>query len=338
MKKTYLSLFMTAAIALTACSAPESTIATTDTMESSIVETTEATVNSLETINNVCSTKAVCETLSSECSVNVNDVFKNPYDVIYDYGDDYQEYVDACDWSLVFDAEYYKATFPMLALLYHNNDALLLKHFKTVGIHEGRQGCANFNVSAYAHNCSNEVYTAFGRNWAAYYIYYLMNYETERSVNTVTANNGSPVYQQMNCVYTALQLMEYDMVNQYRAAVNTADVKINSELCAFANYRAYLNSHDGYVAHDWAIANDPAINDALTAMGSTNGYYAENTVTQPTSIPQPYYERYFNSPEHYEAMVSDKYNCFGCSNLYWNASDTRGSQFDVYALDLNTVI
>lgn len=49
----------------------------------------------------------------------------------------------------------------------------------------------------------------------------------------------------------------------------------------------------------------------LTAMGSTNGYYAENTVTQPTSIPQPYYELYVESPEHYEAMVSDKYNCFG---------------------------
>lgn len=53
--------------------------------------------------------------------------------------------LNACDWSLVFDADYYKKAFPMLAVQYHQDNALLLEHFQTVGIHEGRQGSANFN-------------------------------------------------------------------------------------------------------------------------------------------------------------------------------------------------
>jgi uncharacterized protein YkwD len=297
----------------------------------------DTTFGSLGNIGYVCSLQATCEYDLDACKVDVNGA--NPYDVVYDYGTDYQAYVDACDWTLVFDAEYYKTTFPMLALQYHDDDALLLKHFQTVGIHEGRQGSANFNVQAYAYNCSDEVYNAFGRNWAAYYIYYMMNNAAESSVNTVTANNGKTVYQQMTCVYTALQLMEYDWVNQYRVAANAAEVKMNAELNAFANYRAYINAHDGYEAHDWAINNDPAIADALTAMGSTNGRYAENTVTQTdNSRVQAYYGYYAESPEHYAAMVSGDYNYVGVSNLYWNESTTRGSQFDVYAYNLNTAI
>lgn len=85
----------------------------------------------------------------------------NPYDVIYDYGKDYDAFTAACDWSLEFDADYYMSTFPTLALQYHNDKNLLLKHFQTVGIHEGRQGKESFNVGAYKGNCSSEVSKAF---------------------------------------------------------------------------------------------------------------------------------------------------------------------------------
>lgn len=316
---------------------PVSTPAPTET-EEAILENIVDTFGTIEDINRVCAVQATCETDYYACVVDVSENSANAYDVIYDYGEDYQAYVDACDWTLVFDAEYYKTTFPMLALQYHNDDALLLKHFQTVGIHEGRQGSANFNAHAYGYNCSDEIYNAFGRNWAAYYIYYMMNNAAESSVNTVTANNGKTVYQQMTCIYTAVQLMEYDMVNEYRVAANAAEVKMNAELNAFANYRAYLNAHDGYSAHDWAINNDPAVANALVAMGSTNGRYAENTVTQTYSYVQAYYNCYAESPEHYATMISGDYNYVGVSNLYWNGPATRGSQFDVYAYNLNTVI
>ena len=40
--------------------------------------------------------------------------------------------------------------------------ALLLQHFQTVGIHEGRQGCEGFNVAAYQKNCDAKLREAFG--------------------------------------------------------------------------------------------------------------------------------------------------------------------------------
>ena len=35
------------------------------------------------------------------------------------------------------------------ALQYHGDDEKLLDHFQTVGVHEGRQGCASFNVGVF---------------------------------------------------------------------------------------------------------------------------------------------------------------------------------------------
>lgn len=374
MKRSYLTIILAAAVftsALTACSNPqpaetiaETTAQTTTAAETSnestvtttVSETTSVTVEStsqssaddyrkdsifgsLDDINYVCLLQSVCETETDACKVIVDNGSDNPYDVIYDYGSDYQAYVDACDWDLVFDSEYYKSTFPMLAVQYHDDDALLLKHFQTVGIHEGRQGSGEFNVQAYAFNCSDEIYKAFSRNWAAYYFYYLMNYETEKNINTVTANNGKPVYQQMTCVYTALQKKEFESVNKYRSEVDVSEVSINSELCAFANYRAYLNSHDGFNAHDWAKENDPVIYEYLSLMGSTNGIFGENTVTQRSNSGiQDYALQYYNSPSHYELMTSSNYNYVGCSNFYWYESKSIGSQFDVYSLDLHTII
>ena len=71
----------------------------------------------------------------------------------------YDEYVDAGDWSLVFDVEFYKAAFPMLALQYNNNDELLTEHFQTVGVREGRQGCESFNLAVYLENCDGKIRT-----------------------------------------------------------------------------------------------------------------------------------------------------------------------------------
>jgi len=256
--------------------------------------------------------------------------------VIWDYGKEYQAYIDACDWSKLFDAKYYKKTFPMLAMQYHNDDALLLRHFQTVGIHEGRQGNASFNVGAYRINCAAGIRDAFKANYAAYYIYYLMNQTAESKVNTKTAGK-TKLKQQYAYVYTALQLRELEHVNKYRKDKKAAAVKLNSELCSFANYRAYLNSHDGYKAHDWAIKNDKKISSCLKAMGSKNGRFGENTVTSYHHSIVDYAYQYYKSPKHYKLMVSKDYNCIGCSNFYYAANPkTVGSQFDVYAKDLHT--
>lgn len=120
-------------------------------------ETATITVNgSIDYIKKICGLKSDVETDITICVVDVYDKH-NPYDVVYNYGVDYNSFVKACDWSLVFDADYYMEQFPMLAAQYHNNKALLLEHFQTVGIHEGRRGSANFNVGAYKANCDSKI-------------------------------------------------------------------------------------------------------------------------------------------------------------------------------------
>lgn len=303
---------------------------------------------SLADIAEACSTQAICET---EAEAAMIDIFSevNPYDVIYDYGEAYDAYVDACDWSLVFDVDYYAETFPVLAVQYHDDEDLLLMHFQTVGVHEGRQGCKDFNVGAYLNNCNASVKKAFGDNYAAYYIYYMLKYDTQKKVNTVTADNKEPVRQQYDMVMTWYQIQELDKVNEYREEVDAEPVEFDSEMAAFANYRGYLNAHDGYRAHDWLTnsreSGDGVAMSIIDKMTADTGYaFAENTHTfsagkygLPRRITAPFY---YKSKEHYEAMVNTKYSYIGISNLNWGVYTRTygnyereiypGSQFDVY--------
>lgn len=295
-------------------------------------------LGTLDDIAKVCSTQAKCETMLSVCYVDTINGH-NPYDVTYDYGEAYNKYVKECDWSLVFDAGYYKATFPMLAVQYHYDDALLLEHFQTVGIHEGRQGSEKFNVGAYFYNCDKKVYDAFEKNWAAYYIYYMMNYKTEQKINTKTAE-GHAIHQQYKMVLTKDQADEFAGINSYRKEAAADAVRFDSEVAAFANFRAYLNAHDGYVAHDWAENDKDRLYsylDKLVKNGNDWGSFAENTVTVHSTKPsfRKWSENYRNSEKHYKAMVNTKYKFTGCSHMYVGE---KCSQFDVYLANLNTPV
>lgn len=287
----------------------------------------------LEDIDRACTTQAVCETDKAACIIRT-ETAHNPYDVVWDYGEEYQDYVNLCDWSLVFDAAYYKKTFPMLAIQYHDDDALLLEHFQTVGIHEGRQGNEKFNVGAYYYNCKKKVYDAFQKDWAAYYLYYMLNYEEEAAVNTVTANNGKAVCQQYKVVLTWTQSQEFANVNKYRQEVEAEKVIFDAELTSFANFRAYLNAHDDYKAHDWAENDQDRLRRYLDIMGNWQNF-AENTVTCNHSAKViDWAEKYRYSEKHYKAMVAEKYHYVGCSNAYYGNDKT--SQFDVYVNGIST--
>lgn len=278
-------------------------------------------------------TKATVETDIRACMADIRNE-ENPYDVSWDYGEEWELYVDACDWSLVFDAEYYKATFPMLAKQYHNDDDLLLRHFQTVGVHEGRQASADFNVVAYFRNCSDDVYYALGKSsYSSYYIYYMMHYDEEKAVNTVTSNSGKPVSVLPNPHYTALQNYELKAINAYRAEGNVEPLTMTPEMCAFANYRAYIQREEGYVenqGHDWARANGPII-EALcdTVLGRRFEHFGENTVTSQYNLGTLYAEKYHNSEEHNDALMSAKYHVMGVSNAY-KGHKGYTSQYDLF--------
>ncbi len=285
--------------------------------------------------------EATVQKNKNECLVFIFDETKNhgnPYDVTWDYGKTYDSYVAAVDWSLVFDADYYKATFPMLAVLYHNDDALLLKHFQTVGIHEGRQGSKDFNVAAYMDNCDESLRKAFGDNYECYYIYYLLHQDTESGIKT-TGSYKKQLAQEL----TYMQAKELEEVNKYRTRANVETVEFDSEMAALANYRAYMDCTEGWDAHDGLehMIETEELYDYMDALDM--GAYCENKDTTGCYTGR---ERVFNaaldyrsSPGHYETMTDPEYAYVGCSNFYvsdkdynWSGKyDTNVITFDSYA-------
>ncbi len=285
---------------------------------------------SISNIKKICGLKSKVETSIDACIVDTYNGH-NPYDVAYDYGKDYDAFVSACDWSLVFDADFYIESFPLLAMQYHNDKALLLEHFRTIGIHEGRQGNKNFNVGVYKANCKSNVKNAFGDNWEGYYFYYMLNYGSEKSVNT---SSGSKL--QQKTTMTALQAAELKGVNMYRKEVGVFEIKFDEELAAYANYRAYLNSHDGWKAHDWFEADEDITNSIMRAYNASS--MGENTTTQHCNTSnctshrcnygETSYEYYRKSESHYKAMIAEKNDLIGCGNCYKAAGVV--SQFDAF--------
>ena len=281
----------------------------------------------------------------------------NPYDLTWRYGpvvskekevnaenwdELYRSYVAACDWSLVFDAEYYKQAFPMLAKLYHDNDELLLEHFQTQGVHEGRQASRNFNVAAYMDNCDSKLTTAFGENYECYYFYYMLNQGTQKSVNTSNTNSAYPRW--LTLELSLQQSHEYKYVNKYRDDVDVQPVALDPESIAMANYRAWYDAEHNMYAHDWTSDQTTStdVNDCLWRIKCN--YLAENTVKWYSTNGKGSYKNfaisYSLSPSHYEAMVSSNYAYFGCSNPYWsnnpdnpfakNGATGYACQFDMF--------
>lgn len=282
----------------------------------------------IESIKSVCGLKSKVETDVSACIVDVGSKV-NPYDVVYDYGENYNAYIAACDWSLVFDADYYIEQFPLLAMQYHNDKKLLLKHFQTVGIQEGRQGSAKFNVGVYRNNCAKSVSKAFGSEYEGYYFYYMLNYSSEKSVKAVS-ENAEP---QQAIVMTALQAQEFKAINNYRAEVRSQALVYNSELAAFANYRAWVNVHEGYNGHDWmdtAAGDDIIRNTVASEFGIS--CYDENMCEWDCakSYGETHSVCYRNSAPHYRALINARYDIYGISNSYASKSSKLTAQFDLF--------
>lgn len=76
------------------------------------------------------------------------------------------------DYTKVFDAKYYAAKYPDLAKAGITSDAALLKHFKSTGIKELRQGNAEFNPVSYIQNNADLV-ASFGTDYPKYYEHYM---------------------------------------------------------------------------------------------------------------------------------------------------------------------
>ena len=304
----------------------------------------------LEDIAQLAGLKAGVELRRRDCIVDV-DEGENPYDVTWDYGELYDAFVKEVDWDLLFDGDYYIQTFPGLAHLYHKDKALLLRHFQTVGIHEGRQGCKDFNVAAYQKNCDAKVRKAFGDNYECYYFYYAMNQKTQKAVTT-TGNEKK----QLATKLTYMQQMELDNINKYRAEVDVAPLEYDAELSALACYRSYIDALEDWDAHDWLQApeNQDEINRMMINMinaplwgeNTVHGYPRTREYARTQGSYTAWYINYRYSQDHYDAMVAEKYHYVGSSNCYVSDyekdnPDHPGAeavyvQFDVFVPDLTT--
>ncbi len=273
----------------------------------------------LEDIAQLIGMKAEVEKHRRDCVVDV-DEGENPYDVIWDYGELYDAFVQEVDWNLLFDGDYYIRNFPALAHLYHKDKALLLQHFQTVGIHEGRQGCEDFNVAAYQKNCDAKIREAFGDSYECYYFYYAMNQKTQKGIVTTGSEK-----KQLTTKLTYMQQAELDRINQYRAEAGVAPLEYDAELSALACYRAYVDALEDWDAHDWieAAENQDEINGMIEMIRAD--LWGENTVhgyprTKEYALLQgpstAWYINYRYSQDHYDAMIAKKYHYVGSANCY----------------------
>lgn len=76
------------------------------------------------------------------------------------------------DYSLVFNSTYYSSKYPDLKTAFGTDSKLLLDHFITYGMNEGRQAIKTFDVQYYK-NHYPDLQRAFGDDWKKYYLHYI---------------------------------------------------------------------------------------------------------------------------------------------------------------------
>ena len=76
------------------------------------------------------------------------------------------------DYSMVYDYSFYIATYPDMRVLYQHDPEGAIRHFVTVGMYEGRQGCDNFNINVYRSNYK-ELNSMYGNNLPMYYYHFM---------------------------------------------------------------------------------------------------------------------------------------------------------------------
>jgi len=95
----------------------------------------------------------------------------------------------ASDYAAIFDASYYAAANPDVAAALGTDENVLLNHFLTSGIAEGRRGCAEFDLSYYM-ECNSDLVAAFGSDYASYYNHYLTSGKAEGRIGSAESASG----------------------------------------------------------------------------------------------------------------------------------------------------
>ena len=241
---------------------------------------------------------------------------------------------------MIFDIDYYKKTFPMLAIQYNNNDELLLKHFQTVGIHEGRQGSEQFNVAAYASNYIAEYgEDPFDMNYACYALYYMLNQDTEKDLNTITTSGGVAVPVQSKIIVTAFQQDDIDCQNTFRNSVFASHtLKFDAETIAYANWQAYRNAT--------GVTDELSASEVIDYISLLNKNYDPGTSTYYTNHSNFYKECYAEytysgdygmDQEPLQRMTSEDVYYIGISHAYTGINEENRVVTECFSAYLDKV-
>jgi len=140
---------------------------------------------------------------------------------------------DGVDYSAVFDPDYYASRYSDLRAVFGSNSALLLDHFVSYGVREGRQGKASFDVYSYKRQYP-DLRAAFGNYLPSYYYHYISygNREGRAGTGCTTLRGAVTTYGGVN--YSAVY--DYSVYSTYgdlKRAFGEDDVAMLSH---FVNY------------------------------------------------------------------------------------------------------
>ena len=101
---------------------------------------------------------------------------------------------DKIDYSAVFDANYYYSAYADLRSAVGNDKKLLLQHFITFGMKEGRRGNEEFDVKAYMQNNADLVEEFGTEDLTNYYLHYITSGKKEgRNAVSAKADNVAEI-------------------------------------------------------------------------------------------------------------------------------------------------
>lgn len=151
------------------------------------------------------------------------------------------------DYSAIFDANYYYATYPDLQMAFGNDEQALFDHFVKCGMKEGRVGNAAFNVKAYMKNNLDLVGLLKADDLTDYYAHYVNAGKEEGRI--AQYQNGQEPTEGVLATHTTY----YDVTEQRAINVELAASRINGMVIEPKKSFSYSNSvgtrtvENGYV-------------------------------------------------------------------------------------------
>ena len=234
-------------------------------------------------------------------------------------------------FSPVFNSTYYAEKYADIVAVYGKDEALLLQHFISCGMVEGRQGSEEFNIDIYRSNYPDLV-SVFGDDLTLYYMHYILSGKTEGRIasqalqpptapaDTTTTNTTGvhPMFTENQWNY-ANRVIE--LVNKERALYGLGSVSGLHNLSSASQARAKeivdLFSH--------TRPNGSSCFTIFDEYNVAHGYAGEN-IAAGQDTPEEVVNAWMNSPGHRANILNKNYThlgvgCYTVDNsrygIYW---------------------